>query len=466
MNRIRSGGSVDHYETIRRHKDGSLVDISLSVSPIRDEEGNIVGISKIARDITARKRIEEELAKLLEREQQARREADTANRLKDEFLATLSHELRNPLNVILGYAEVLLRSEEAKRSQFVKRAGEVLKRNALAQSKLIRDLLDLSRLHMGKFSFNPEVVSLTSVISNAVETVKAEAVAKEMDLKVETPEEVLFIEADPLRIEQVIWNLLNNAIKFTPRGGTVTVRLTSVDHHAVLSVNDTGQGIDQEFLPHVFEMFRQEDGSINRQHGGLGIGLALVEELIQLHNGSVTVTSPGLGQGAEFTIELPLTRETKEPLTLEKQVEAGMLSQMRILIVDDNVDTIEMLQRLFEMDGAVVHTARTGGEALEIVAKEEFDVVLSDISMPEMSGFELLRRLRALPKVGDVPVVAVTGFGRPEDVSRAKTEGFFSHVTKPIDVAELIETLQDVVMRNKAVADAATCRQGQSLPSV
>ncbi|HKY29236.1 MAG TPA: PAS domain S-box protein, partial [Pyrinomonadaceae bacterium] len=256
LQRIRQGKRVEHYETVRRRKDGRLIDISLSVSPIKNEEGKIVGASKIARDITESKRAERERLQLLENERLARSEAEAANRVKDEFLATLSHELRNPLNVILGYAEVLLRSEEAKRSPFVKRSGEILKRNALAQTQLVRDLLDLSRLHMGKLSLNRETVSLSTIISNAVETVHQEAGAKGINLHVEIPEEVLFIHADPLRMEQVAWNLLNNAVKFTPSGGTITVRLFGENQHAVLQVEDTGQGIDPDFLPHVFEMFR------------------------------------------------------------------------------------------------------------------------------------------------------------------------------------------------------------------
>ncbi len=423
-------------------------------SPIFAEDGELIGIVGVSIDITERKRAEEERARLLESERQARSEAEEANRLKDEFLATLSHELRNPLNVILGYAEVLLRSEEAKRSAFVKRAAEILKRNALAQSQLVRDLLDLSRLHMGKLSLNREAVSLITTIGNAVETVQAEATAKEVELKVVAPEEVLFVDADPLRIEQVVWNLLNNAVKFTPAGGTVTVRLSSEANQGVVSVEDTGEGIDPTFIPHVFEMFRQADATNSRRHGGLGIGLALVQQLVQLHDGTVAVSSEGQGQGAQFTIKLPLSRESKQSLPDVKQTDAGVLSQMRILVVDDSVDTVDMLRRLFEMDGAIVNTARSGAEALKIVSNEHFDVILSDISMPGMDGFELLRILRELPAVRDTPVLALTGFGRAEDVARAKAEGFFSHVTKPIDLGQLVETLQELRVKSSFKANA------------
>ena len=449
LQRIREGKRVEHYETIRRRKDGSLIDISLSVSPIRDQEGQIVGASKIARDISESKRAEKERLQLLENERLARSEAETANRLKDEFLATLSHELRNPLNVILGYAEVLLRSEEAKRSPFIKRTGEILKRNALAQSQLVRDLLVLSRLHMGKLSLNSETVSFTDLINNAVETIHVEANAKGLKIRVEVPEEIIFVYGDPLRMEQVVWNLLNNAVKFTPSGGTITVRLANQDHRAVLQVEDTGQGIDPDFLPHVFEMFRQADATKSRRQSGLGIGLALVEELVRLHDGSVAVHSAGLGHGAQFTVSLPLSNDSEQPMTADAPAETDALENLRILVVDDSQDTIEMLRRLFEMDGATVRTASSGKEALEILEEDRFDVMLSDISMPGMDGFELLHRLRELPGGADLPVLALTGFGRVEDVERAEAEGFFSHVTKPIDLGKLVETLKRLPRKGK-----------------
>ncbi|MCM3873222.1 MAG: PAS domain S-box protein [Pyrinomonadaceae bacterium] len=443
------GGESWSGEFLTRKKDGSVFPAQVTDSPIFAENGELIGIVGVSTDITERKRAEEERARLLASERQARSDAEEANNLKDAFLATLSHELRNPLNVILGYAEVLLRSDEAKRSPFVKRAAEILKRNALAQSQLVRDLLDLSRLHMGKLSLNREAVSLMTTIGNAVETVQDEAAAKKVEVIVVAANEVLFVDADPLRLEQVVWNLLNNAVKFTPAGGTVTVRLSSDTNHGVLSVEDTGEGIDPAFIPHVFEMFRQADATNSRRHGGLGIGLALVQQLVQLHNGTVAVASRGHGQGAQFTIKLPLSHESRQSLSNTQKSDGDALSQMRILIVDDSVDTVEMLSRLFEMDGAIVRTARSGVEALTIVGNEHFDVILSDISMPGMDGFELLRTFRELPAVKDTPVLALTGFGRPEDVARAKAEGFFSHVTKPIDLGQLVETLQELRTKSR-----------------
>ncbi len=447
MKQLKEGKSWSGEFLVRR-KDDSVFPAMVTDSPIFNEDRELMGVVGVSVDISERRRAEEERARLHQSEREARAEAENANRLKDEFLATLSHELRNPLNVILGYAEVLLRSDEAQKSEFVRRAAEILKRNALAQSRLVRDLLDLSRLHIGKLSLNRETVSLMTVIKNAVETVRGDTAAKQIEIKVNAPEEIVFVDADPLRLEQVIWNLLNNAVKFTPAGGTITISLTTEKQQAVLVVEDTGQGIEQQFLPHVFEMFRQADASSSRPHSGMGIGLALVRQLIDLHGGKVAVES-NVGQGAKFTVQIPLSRETERAFRSSPQVETGVLSQMAILVVDDSEDTVDMLRQLFEMDGAVVETARSAAEALRMAREKDFDVVLSDISMPGMDGFEFLRRMRGIPNKKDVPVIALTGFARAEDVERAAAEGFLSHVTKPIDVNNLIETLRKLPVRNR-----------------
>ena len=447
MSRLRAGESWSGEFLVRR-KNGAVFPAMVTDSPIFSEQGELIGIVGVSVDISQRKQSEAEREALHQSERSARTEAEKANRLKDEFLATLSHELRNPLNVILGYAEVLLRSDEARTSQFVRKAAEVLKRNALAQSRLVRDLLDLSRLHIGKLSLNCEVVSLTTLIDNAVETVSGEAAQKQIEIRIYGAEDVIFVNADPLRLEQVVWNLLNNAVKFTPVSGTVTIRLGCEHGRARIMVEDTGPGVEPQFLPHVFEMFRQADGSSSRPHGGMGIGLALVKQLIELHGGSVAAAST-LGEGARFTIELPTTGEKEDPAEYLSQSEEGILSHMRILIVDDSADTVEMLRRLFEMDGAVVVTASGAAEALKIAGQKDFDAVLSDISMPGMDGFEFVRRLRELTRHKDVPVLAITGFGRAEDVKRAEDEGFFSHVTKPIDVSYLVQTPRELPVKNQ-----------------
>ena len=262
-------------------------------------------------DYLERKRVEEEREQLLAREHELRETAEEANRLKDEFLAIMSHELRNPLNVILGYAELLLRMDEIKGSANLHRMADAVKRNAVAQSKLIRDLLDLSRLRSGKLELNRETVSPVTSIENAIETVRIDADGKGIDIEVIAPEDVMFVQADPVRLEQIIWNLLNNSVKFTPRGGRITVRLEEDGDEIVLTVSDNGQGIDSSFLPHIFEIFRQADAGTNRAQAGMGIGLAVVQQLVELHGGSVSADSAGKGKGATFTIRLPRSVNTR-----------------------------------------------------------------------------------------------------------------------------------------------------------
>ena len=393
-------------------------------------------------DYLERKHVEEEREQLLSREHELRQTAEEANRLKDEFLAIMSHELRNPLNVILGYAELLLRTDEIKKSDNLRRMADAVKRNAVAQSKLIRDLLDLSRLRSGKLELNRENVSPVASIENAIETVRIDAEGKGIDIEVIAPDDVMFVRADPVRLEQIIWNLLNNSVKFTPRGGRITVRLEEDGDEIVLTVSDNGQGIDSTFLPHIFEIFRQADASTNRSQQGMGIGLAVVQQLVELHGGSVTADSAGQGKGATFTIRLPRSVNTRTPLAPVVDLGIGSLEGMNVLVVDDSEDTTEMVRHLLEISGASVCAATSGREALRIAREKQFDVVLSDISMPGMDGFEFLSKLRKIPGKRHLPAVALTGFGRPEDVQRASSEGFYAHLTKPFDIQTLASLLQ------------------------
>ena len=390
-------------------------------------------------------RAEAEREQLLQREQEARDAAEKANQLKDEFLATLSHELRNPLNVILGYSELLLRLPEIQQSERLTRMSDALRRNAQSQSQLINDLLDLSRLQRGKVSLNHEPVSLAAIIDNAVETVRVDASTKGVQLHLNVGEQLLLVDGDRLRLQQIAWNVLNNAVKFTPAGGSIQISLKSESDNGVLVVEDTGQGIDPSFLPHVFEMFRQADGSNRRRHGGLGIGLALVNQLVNLHGGTISAESDGSNKGSRFTVRLPLMRETA-PVAVSSagNVELNLLSRTSFLIVDDSEDTISMLEQLFKVSGANVKTATNGADALRIAEENEFDVILSDISMPEMDGFEFLQRLRKINGRQHVPVIAITGFGRNDDIQRARAAGFYSHLTKPLNLQALTEVLQQL----------------------
>ncbi len=448
LTRIRAGRSVDHYETVRMRKDGTLIDISLTISPIRDESGTIVGASKIARDITEEKRAEKERTRLLEAERLAREEAEAANRLKDEFLATLSHELRNPLNVVIGYSEILRRSDDVANTAFVSRAAEIIRRNALAQSQLVSDLLDLSRLQMGKLAINRHPVSLLTIITDALETVKTEAEARQIALKLNASREPFIVDGDPVRLGQIAWNLLNNAVKFTGPGGEITITLESEGTGARFVIEDTGQGIAPEFLPCVFEIFRQGDASSSRRQGGLGIGLALVKQLAELHGGIVRAESEGIGRGAKFSVWLPLREVEASTNTNTTSVTTGALEGTCILVVDDSSETTDMLSKLLEMDGAEVHTARGGMEALAIAGESEFDLVISDISMPEMDGYQLLQELRRLPQMATVPALALTGFGRVSDIDRAHREGFTKHFTKPLDIDKLLCSVRELTRNN------------------
>src|SRR5215213_1641034 len=405
-------------------------------------------------------RAEAERERLLMSVQEARDAAEKANQLKDEFLATLSHELRNPLNGILGYSELLLRMHEIEESPRLRQMGEALRRNAQSQSQLINDLLDLSRLQRGKISLNQETVSLPAIIDNAVETVRADAAAKGIEIRTNVGDQLLLVEGDRLRLQQIAWNLLNNAVKFTPAGGSIEIALSKENDSAVFVVTDTGQGIDASFLPHVFEMFRQADGSNRRRHGGLGIGLALVHQLVQLHGGTISAESDGPNKGARFTVRLPLLRETTglgSPVVASSgAVQLNVFAQTNFLILDDSEDTIAMLEKLLKVAGANVVSATNGADALRLAAENEFDVILSDISMPEMDGFEFLQRLRKIDGRQDVPVVAITGFGRSADIARARAAGFYSHLTKPLNLQVLTEVLQQLAKEKDGLGPTTT----------
>ncbi len=426
-----------------RRRDGTTFPAMITDSPIINEKGVLIGVVGVSVDISDEKIAAEERQKLLEREKAARAEAETANRLKDEFLATLSHELRNPLNVVIGYSEILRRTEKPLNDEFVAQAAEVIRRNALAQSQLVSDLLDLSRLQMGKLTINREKVSLSTIVNDAIETVKTEAQGKDITVDFRSSNEALVVDGDPVRLGQITWNLLNNAVKFTGNGGRITISLEKVEDAARLGIEDTGQGIAPDFLPHVFEIFRQADGSSSRRQGGLGIGLALVKQLAELHGGRVEAASEGIGRGAYFSVWLPILANATKGKTSHTG-NTGILKRKFILVVDDSRETTEMLSKLLQMEGAFVWTARSGMEALSVAKDKTFDLIISDISMPEMDGYQLLKQLRKLPSLEVVPALALTGFGRTEDVERAQKEGFARHFTKPLDIEKLLQTVREL----------------------
>jgi PAS domain S-box-containing protein len=421
-------------------KDGTIRPIDGGSSPIKDSEGRVIGVVLVFRDITERRQIERAREELFKREKFARAQAEEANRLKDEFLATLSHELRNPLNIIVGYSEVLARSSEAKQSELICHAAETIQRNAGVQSQLINDLLDLSRLQTGKLALEPRPLSLAAVIGDAVESIREQAAGKEIMLSVDLPPQQIVVSADQVRVQQIVWNLVTNAVKFTPKGGRISVTLEEDGGEAALTVEDNGQGIDQEFLPHVFEMFRQADASATRKHGGMGIGLALVRQLADLHGGRVEAHSEGVGRGARFVVRLPLHTDSITTHTAAtKRVAEGELTGARILVVDDTNDSLDLLRILLTNKGAIIETALNGEEGLRAAESSDFDLILSDISMPGMDGYAFLRALREKPRHATTPAIALTGFGRPEDVEKARQAGFTTHLTKPLDFGTLVK---------------------------
>ncbi|HEV7682135.1 MAG TPA: PAS domain S-box protein [Pyrinomonadaceae bacterium] len=451
---LKSGQSWTGEFEVRR-RDGALFPALITDSPIINAKGELIGFVGVSTDNTMRRRTEQERENLLLREREARAESEAANRLKDEFLATLSHELRNPLNVVIGYSEILRRSDENLKTSFVIKAAETIRRNALAQSQLVSDLLDLSRLQMGKLSLERRPLSLSTIITEAVETVSADAREKGISIDVDLGSEVLVVEGDAVRLGQIAWNLLNNAVKFTPENGKIEVRLEQEGDQGKLVVTDSGQGIAPEFLSHVFEMFRQQDASSSRRQGGMGIGLALVKQLTELHDGHVQAYSGGADQGASFTVWLPLFKAGPDGLRSERVGATGALRSKFILVVDDSPESTEMLGKLLEIEGAFVDLARSGAEALAIANRKRFDLIVSDISMPEMDGYELLQELRKLPQMEKVPAVALTGFGRSADIERAHAEGFAEHLTKPIDIDQLLVIVRRLTGENGGPATIA-----------
>jgi len=440
---IRRGDRIDHYETIRRRKDGTDIDISLTVSPILNHVGDVIGASKTSRDITWRKRAEEEREQLLASERDSRSEAEEANRLKDEFLATISHELRSPLNAILGWAR-LLREPDMRWDQ-MERALETIERNAQAQARLIEDLLDVSRIVSGKLSIQMRPVTLNSTVQGAVADLRLAAETKGIDLRLIEDEEIKLI-GDADRLQQVVWNLLSNAIKFTPEGGRVEVGLKRVGERAELWVRDTGRGISPEFLPHVFDRFRQATRSDARSRAGLGLGLAIVRHIVEAHGGNVTAESAGVGLGATFVCILPLVGAEQEVVpAIERQLAqlkvkaTSSLRGIKVLVVDDDEDAREMLEAALSSYGAEVITAAGALKALDTLASEKIDVLVSDINMPEVDGYELIRRVRAMKpeQGGRIPAVALTAYARAEDRMRALKSGYQTHMPKPVEPAEL-----------------------------
>jgi len=458
----KTGRFVDTGWRVR--KDGSTFWANVTITAMRDETGKLLGFAKLTRDLTERRRAEamevasQQREEILDAERTARMTAQRATKLKDEFLATLSHELRTPLSAILGWTQVLLKAN-AGSAVDQRRAIEVIDRNARAQVQLIDDLLDLSRIMTGKLRLDLRQIAILDVVRAAIDSAAPAAAAKDIRLISLLDPGRAVVNGDASRLQQVVWNLLTNAIKFTPRGGQVQVLLQRVNSHIELSVSDTGIGIPASFLPQVFERFSQRDGSSTRTHGGLGLGLAICKQLVELHGGTIRAASPGEGLGATFSVDLPVSimqveseRQRTHPTAELPEGEATALPRLdgvHAFIVDDEPDARDLLQRVLHDQGATVTAFETADAALAAVAVSRPTVLVSDVGMPGMDGYQMMRTLRANEsRESRIPALALTAFARAEDRKRALVAGFQAHLAKPFDVAELVLLVADLVGRS------------------
>lgn len=438
---------------------GKLRDVEF-VSNVYEEDSHQV-IQCNIRDITDRNRAEKERTLLLAAAQAARAEADSANIVKDEFLATLSHELRTPLTSILGWSQLLTNGRLDK--QQTDRAIETIARNARAQGRLIDELLDISRIVAAKLCIDLRAVKLAPLIQAVVDDVRPAADAKSINLEAGLNADMGSILGDPDRLQQIVWNLLTNAIKFTPAGGDVRVCLERNDSHVLITVNDNGQGIATELLPHVFERFRQADSSNTRSNGGLGLGLSIVRQLVELHQGTVTVESSGENAGTTFSVMLPLPGPHEIPKTEKTEhrnernspaTAQHSLSDLCVLVVDDEHDTRELVAEVLTRCEAEVVSVGSAAEALNQMRRRRFDLLISDIGMPQMNGYELISRIRHLPEEhgGRTPAVALTAYAGTGDRKRALDAGYQMHIPKPFVAAELISAAILLTERHSGLA--------------
>jgi PAS domain S-box-containing protein len=460
LNQLKENGQIHDCEVQLRRFDGREIWVRLSTTISTVDSQTIV--EGLMEDISDRKLAEQALKVSESQLRQQAEQLEQANRIKDEFLAVLSHELRSPLNAILGWTQ-LLRSRSLNEAARV-RALETVERNAKLQTQLIEDLLDVSRIMRGTLSLNISLVNLASIIEVSIDTIRLAAQAKSIQIQTLIDPTVGFVSGDPNRLQQVIWNLLSNAVKFTSSNGRVTIVLERNGRQAQLRVIDTGKGISPEFLPHVFDYFRQADSSTTRAHGGLGLGLAIVRQLVELHGGTVSVSSPGVGQGATFTVNLPLTidpilKDLEEGLSTVENTQTfnntSILSGKRVLVVDDEDDTRDFYTVVLEDSGASVIAVASARDALVAIEQQCPHVLISDIGMPVEDGYTLIGKVRALEsqKGGNLPAVALTAYAREVDRQQAIAAGFQKHLSKPVEPAELVTVVAHLVEQTQPLSN-------------
>ncbi|XYH98352.1 ATP-binding protein [Sorangium sp. So ce1128] len=452
----RTGGRADRLgETVEvtvRIAHGGEVPIWANMTPVRVADGHYAAV--VMHDLTEKKRADAERELLLESERAARADAERASRLKDEFVSTISHELRTPLNAIHGWTAILRRRGIS--AEQLAKGLEVIARNTGLLAQLVDDLLDVSRIAAGKLSLEFTPLDLAPVVDAAVNDLRASADAKGVTLRTSLTPYGAPVVGNTGRLQQVVSNLVSNAIKFTPKGGCVDVTLTREGARVVLDVRDTGQGIVPEFLPHIFDRFRQADASVARHHGGLGLGLAIVKHVVERHGGKIRAESTGPGAGARFIVELSadLARRRAHDAASSTRWEPMDLTGTRVLVVEDDVDSRDLVQRVLAEHGADVHVTASGSESLEWLVDHPIDVLVSDISMPGMDGYELMRQVRGgrAPLAAAAPAIAMTAFARSEDRESALGAGFQEHLAKPIDPAALVSVVARLAKREPLVS--------------
>jgi PAS domain S-box-containing protein len=441
---IRRGESLEHFETVRWRKDGTVIPISQTISPIKNAAGEIIGVSNIARDIAARKQAEEEKALLLKAMEVARAEAEDANRAKDQFLAMLGHELRNPLGAISNAVQIL--QQRSGRGDVAAHATDVIARQVSHLARLTDDLFDVGRVITGRVVLEREPIELLETADRALSTLRA---GGKIDRHAVTLEgQPVWTSADAPRIEQIVINLVGNALKYTPPDGSIRVQVTREGSTATICVEDTGAGISPDLLPRVFDAFVQGTPPPDRAQGGLGIGLTLVKQLAELHGGRVEARSGGPGKGSVFTVRLPAISPPARGLLHSGQAptsETPSPAQLRVLVIEDNDDSREMLRHLLELSGHIVTEASDGPGGIEAALRSRPDIVIVDIGLPGFDGYEVARRLRAAAEAKRLWLIALSGYGLPGDNQRAREAGFDAYLTKPINsekVAEIFATVQ------------------------
>lgn len=441
-----------------RRADGAWRWLEISVVPRYSRSGRFLGMAGNSRDITDRHELELANEQLLRAERVARTAAESTARLKDEFMATISHELRTPLTTVLGWSEVLLQRIPVDDPNY--KGIRVIATSGLALKRLIGDMLDLSGMLLGKLKLDMEVLDLAREVGDAVRSLDLAAAERQLDVRLSLPSGDCPVLGDQTRVQQILWNLLSNAAKFTDEGGVIDIVLDKLGNNYRLRITDSGVGIAEEFLPHIFSRFRQADGTTTRRYGGLGLGLSIVQQLVDLHGGTVTASSPGIGGGATFTVLLPVLPRSGPPVharpgSQRTRIQAvgtdsDTLANLRLLLVDDQKEIIEMLRQSLERHGAQVHTASSAAEALRMIGGSDharYDVVLSDIGMPGMDGYAMVRTIRedlGLP-ASVLPIIAVTALARSDDRQRALENGFQAHVTKPCNLAVLLAEIRTVL---------------------